>query len=68
MTEEPKVTIVSAVASAGGSGPGLNSTIMDAALQTAIVKAMNEGITDTDEIRRRIVEARDAVVKQYGSS
>lgn len=68
MTEEPKVTIVSAAGTAGGAGPGLNSQVMDEALKNAVMKAINEGVTDQDEIRRRIVQARDDLVKQYGSS
>ena len=60
--------IVSAVGTAGGSGPGLTAEILDQAMKVAIVKAMNEGVTNPEEIRCRIIEARDELVKQYESS
>ena len=42
---------------------GLATKAIEAAMTEAIVKAQAEGITDPDEIRARILAARDAGVK-----
>jgi len=68
MTEETIVSAVGTVSGAGGVDSNITPKEIEEAMAAAVIKAMNEGITDPDEIRRRQLEARDEVVKSHGTS
>ena len=68
-----KPKIVEAVGSAAGRSSvgiqvdptnptkGLKAKVMESAMAAAAAKAQAEGVTDPNEIRRRMLEARDQV-------
>jgi hypothetical protein len=62
---EPR--IVEAVGSAGASGrPGVSARQLDEAMGQAAAQAQSEGITDPDEIRARMLKAKDEALKGAG--
>jgi len=67
MAEGTEGRIVQAVGTVVGGGPGVTVEEIEQAMAAAVLQAMNEGITDPDEIRRRQIEARDKVVKAHES-
>jgi hypothetical protein len=67
MTKKTESRIVEAVGTAAGGGTGGPSAVelsrrVEQAMVDATLKAMEEGITDSDEIRKRKLEARDRVL------
>lgn len=53
----PPPRIVEAVAASGAAGASAKAGVVEAAAVEAIKKAQAEGVTDVEEIRRRIREA-----------
>lgn len=67
MNEEftPKSKVVEAVGlamSTRGRNKGSRAQMIEAAMQQAIVDAQAEGITDPDEMRNRMLNARDVAL------
>jgi len=68
MADENEGTIVQAVGTVAGAGSGgITPEEIEQAMAAAVLKAMDEGVTDPEEIRRRQLEARDKVVKAHES-
>lgn len=68
MAKKAESRIVEAVGTAAGGGTGGPNAAelsrrVEQAMVDATLKAMEEGITDSDEIRRRKLEARDEALK-----
>jgi len=65
---EEEGTVVQAVGTVAGAGSGsITPEEIEQAMAAAVLKAMDEGVTDPEEIRRRQLEARDKVVKAHES-
>jgi hypothetical protein len=67
MAKKVESRIVEAVGTAAGGGTGGPNAVelsrrVEQAMVDATLKAMEEGITDSDEIRKRKLEARDRVL------